>query len=164
VIGDWPGCVPDVVALVGWLAPLVLLGLGGTLLTISCPTFAAASAAFKNNGRPSSQLPLPQPQNKRPCEITYATATIPAPGKILQYLAPVAILVAILYRSSLIKDFANSFSRTTSAAAAGQTNMTVTDSLNPVTWRKQLDALPTGGRIPAFFFAHGCISCAIVGD
>jgi hypothetical protein len=34
--------------------------------------------------------------------------------------------------------------------------MTVMDSFDPTTWRKQLDALPTGGRIPAFFFAHGC--------
>jgi aromatic ring-opening dioxygenase catalytic subunit (LigB family) len=36
--------------------------------------------------------------------------------------------------------------------------MTVTDSLDPASWRKQLDALPTGGRIPSFFFAHGCMS------
>jgi len=33
--------------------------------------------------------------------------------------------------------------------------MTVADSLDPSSWRKQLDALPVGGRIPAFFFAHG---------
>jgi len=35
--------------------------------------------------------------------------------------------------------------------------MTVTDSnFDAAKWRKQLDALPTGGRIPSFFFAHGC--------
>jgi aromatic ring-opening dioxygenase catalytic subunit (LigB family) len=33
--------------------------------------------------------------------------------------------------------------------------MTVADSLDPASWRKQLDALPVGGRIPAFFFPHG---------
>ncbi len=34
--------------------------------------------------------------------------------------------------------------------------MTIADSLTPASWRQQLDALPVGGRIPAFFFAHGC--------
>jgi len=29
------------------------------------------------------------------------------------------------------------------------------NSFDPTSWRRQLDALPTGGRIPAFFFAHG---------
>lgn len=33
--------------------------------------------------------------------------------------------------------------------------MTVADSLTPASWRQQLDRLPVGGRIPAFFFAHG---------
>jgi len=36
--------------------------------------------------------------------------------------------------------------------------MTVTDSLDPTSWRKRLDALPVGGRIPTFFFAHGCMN------
>ena len=36
--------------------------------------------------------------------------------------------------------------------------MTVTDSTDPASWRKQLDALPVGGRIPTFFFAHGCMN------
>lgn len=35
--------------------------------------------------------------------------------------------------------------------------MTVMNSFDPTSWRRQLDALPTGGRIPAFFFAHGCM-------
>ena len=34
--------------------------------------------------------------------------------------------------------------------------MTVTDSFDASRWRAQLEALPAGGRIPAFFFAHGC--------
>jgi aromatic ring-opening dioxygenase catalytic subunit (LigB family) len=36
--------------------------------------------------------------------------------------------------------------------------MTVLDTLDPASWRAQLDSLPSNGRIPAFFFAHGCIS------
>jgi aromatic ring-opening dioxygenase catalytic subunit (LigB family) len=34
--------------------------------------------------------------------------------------------------------------------------MTVPEKSDPANWRKKLDLLPTGGRIPAFFFAHGC--------
>src|ERR1700737_5606450 len=36
------------------------------------------------------------------------------------------------------------------------TNMTITNGSDPSLWRQHLDALPTGGRIPSFFFAHGC--------
>ena len=36
--------------------------------------------------------------------------------------------------------------------------MTVAEKFDPASWRKQLDALPVSGRIPAFFFAHGCTS------
>lgn len=87
---------------------------------------------------------------------------IPSIGKILQYLAPVAIVLAILYRS-FFKQVTNTFFAPISVARS--VNMTVTDSLTPATWRKQLDALPVGGRIPAFFFAHGCtFSCATYAD
>jgi aromatic ring-opening dioxygenase catalytic subunit (LigB family) len=39
--------------------------------------------------------------------------------------------------------------------------MTVSHSWDPASWRKQLDALPVGGRIPAFFFAHGCMNSSL---
>ena len=124
-------------------------------LTISCPTLSAVGWALNTNGEPSRMAHNP-PRNKLESQSRSSrssdTTAIPSVGKILRYLAPVAIVLTILYRS-FFKELTNTYS---TLSVARNVNMTVADSLTPASWRQQLDRLPVGGRIPAFFFAHGC--------
>ena len=73
--------------------------------------------------------------------------TILSPPRVLSLI--VVITALFLYRA-LFKE--------SGIKSSSIFKMTVSDSLDPASWRKQLDALPVGGRIPAFFFAHGCMN------
>jgi hypothetical protein len=105
---------------------------------------------------PPSVPLLPPPTIKRQYsadqQLPFPPSTILSCLRILQILTFLVAVGAILY-SSVLKEGVSSV-RTVSG-------MTVTNSLDPSSWRQQLDALPAGGRIPAFYFAHGCIFTAL---
>ena len=81
-------------------------------------------------------------------QLPFPPSTILSCLRILQILTFLVAVAAILYRS-VLKEGVSSVRKVS--------GMTITNSLDPSSWRQQLDALPAGGRIPAFFFAHGCI-------
>ena len=76
---------------------------------------------------------------------------------ILWTAAPFVLLASLYFiRPISLSDLRTLVFFESAPSSKKNSNMTLTDSFNPASWRTKLNALPTGGRIPAFFFAHGC--------
>jgi hypothetical protein len=62
----------------------------------------------------------------------------------------------VIYRGFFKESSSLLFKRTLITPTTSIRNMTITNNSDQANWRAALEALPAGGRIPAFFFAHGC--------